>query len=99
MTKIKTKEDIIKTLKKVVDPELQIDIWTLGLIYEMKVWEGNKIHLKMTFTSPMCPYGPQLLEETKYTLRGAGFENPEIEITFDPPWQPNEDIKMMLGLT
>jgi len=89
-------ENAKEALKKVIDPELGIDIWTLGLIYNMEI-KKNKIQIKMTFTSPMCPYGPVLVENVKNELKNIGF-NPEVEIVFTPPWQPSEEIKMMLGL-
>jgi len=89
-------ENAKEALKKVIDPELGIDIWTLGLIYNMEI-KKNKIQIKMTFTSPMCPYGPVLVENVKNELKNTGF-NPEVEIVFTPPWQPSEEIKMMLGL-
>ncbi|MBS3080198.1 DUF59 domain-containing protein [Candidatus Pacearchaeota archaeon] len=89
-------ENAKEALKKVIDPELGIDIWTLGLIYNMEI-KKNKIQIKMTFTSPMCPYGPVLVENVKNELKNISF-NPEVEIVFTPPWQPSEEIKMMLGL-
>ncbi|MBS3102936.1 DUF59 domain-containing protein, partial [Candidatus Woesearchaeota archaeon] len=58
------KEDVIEVLKKVNDPEIMIDIWTLELVYEVKV-ENDKVYIKMTFTTPMCPYGPMLLDEVR----------------------------------
>ena len=93
----KTKDDAIEALKKVLDPELGLDIYTLGLIYEIKI-ETNTPKIKMTFTSPTCPYAPQLVAEVKSQLKESGFNEPEIEFTFDPPWEPSEEVKMMLGL-
>ena len=92
-----TKEIVIETLKQCLDPELQLDVWTLGLIYDVKA-EKNKIWVKMTFTTPACPYGPMLIEEIKGRLMGLGTKNVEIEITFDPPWKPSEDLRAMLGV-
>ena len=94
-----TKEKAIEALKQVADPELQLDVWTLGLIYEIKLTDGNNIFIKMTFTSPACPYAPQLVEEIKAKLKEIGFQEPKMEFTFDPPWEPNDEVKMMLGLT
>jgi len=92
------KEDAIESLKKVNDPELGIDVWTLGLIYDIILKEKNKIHIKMTFTSPMCPYGPILVEDVKKRLIDGGFNEPEVEIVFTPVWEPSKEVKMMLGV-
>lgn len=94
-----SQENAIDVLKGVIDPELNIDIWTLGLIYEMNLDKKNKIGIKMTFTSPMCPYGPVLLETIKKELTQKGFIDPQVEVVFTPPWRPTQEIKMMLGLT
>ena len=93
-----TKEEVIKVMKGIYDPELNIDIWTLGLIYTIDMGTKNHIHIKMTLTSPLCPFGPQIIAELTDGLKKMGFPKPEIELTFDPPWEPNEEVKMMLGL-
>ena len=59
-----TKQQVVEVLKTCLDPEIGIDIWTLELIYDIKL-DRKKVHVKMTFTSPMCPYGPVLVEEVK----------------------------------
>lgn len=93
-----TKEQIIEdVLKKYNDPELNIDVWTLGLIYEIHIDENN-VKIKLTFTSPMCPFGPQMVDELKQKIQNIGAEKVEIEVTFDPPWQPNEELRVMLGV-
>ena len=92
-----TKEKVIEVFKQCVDPELDIDIWTLGLIYEHKV-NGKKVFVKMTFTSPMCPYGPQMVQEIESKLKEAGAETVEVEITFDPPWKPSDELRAILGV-
>jgi len=91
-----TKEEAIEVLKTVVDPEIQLDVWTLGLIYEIKVKDNNSLYVRMTFTSPACPYAPQLAEEIKQKLEEKGFI-PELDFTFDPPWAPSDEVRMMLG--
>ena len=92
-----TKEQVIDTLKKVMDPELGIDVWTLGLIYEVDVGT-EQTNIKMTFTSPMCPYGPMLLDDIKSGLQELGIEKVDIKVVFDPVWEPSDEVKEMLGL-
>ena len=93
-----TKEDVIEVLKKIKDPEIMIDIWTLELIYDIKV-ENDKVDIKMTFTSPMCPYGPQLLEEVKTKVSEiSDIKESNVEVTFDPPWKPSEELRATLGV-
>ena len=64
-----TKEKAIEVFKKVEDPELNIDIWTLGLIYGFKIKKKNQIDIDMTFTTPACPYAPQLVSDLENQLR------------------------------
>ena len=92
-----TKDDAIKALKKVKDPEMNIDIWTLELIYDIGI-KGSDVNIKMTLTSPTCPYGPLIIEDTKKSLKKIGFKKQNIEIVFDPPWQPSDDLKLQLGV-
>ena len=92
------KEQVIAKLKQVVDPEIRLDIWTLGLIYDLKI-ENNIVKIKMTFTTPFCPYGEVLIDQIKEQLATIpNVEDVDIEITFEPPWQPSEEVKMMLGI-
>ncbi|MFH1409722.1 MAG: SufD family Fe-S cluster assembly protein [Nanoarchaeota archaeon] len=92
-----SKDDAINVLKTVKDPEIDLDVWTLGLIYGIKV-DNKDIFVKMTFTSPACPYAPQLVADIKGSLMKKGFHEPRMEFTFDPPWEPSEEVKMHLGL-
>jgi len=93
-----TREDIVEALKTINDPELYIDIWTLGLIYDL-TQDGDKLNVRMTFTSPACPAGPYLVDEiTKKTQALDGIEKTEIEVTFSPPWVPSDELKAMLGI-
>tara|TARA_Y100000310_G_scaffold345701_1_gene468497 strand:- start:6826 stop:7143 length:318 start_codon:yes stop_codon:yes gene_type:complete len=87
----------IECLKKVEDPELNLDVWTLGLIYGIDIKDKN-ITITMTFTSPTCPYAPQLMAQIKYVLEDKGYKEPKIEITFEPVWEPSEEVKELLGL-
>lgn len=93
-----TKEDAIEVLKKINDPEIGIDVYTLELIYDVKV-ENGKAKILMTLTTPMCPYGPMLIEEIKAKISDIkGIKNVEVEVTFDPPWQPSEQLRATLGV-
>ena len=92
-----TQEKLIEILKNYKDPEIGIDIWTLGLIYKIEI-DHDYIKITMTFTTPFCPYGPHMLEELKSIITKAGVKNVEIEIVFDPPWEPSEELKEMLGI-
>ena len=93
-----TKEEVIEVLKKVNDPEIGIDVWTLELIYNVDVNE-DKINIKMTFTTPMCPYGPMLVEEIKSKISELeSVKEVDVEITFDPPWKPSEELRATLGV-
>ena len=98
MKKKITQEHAIELLKKVIDPELGIDIYTLGLVYEIAIKE-REIFIKMTFTSPLCPYGPILVEDVKKNLIGGGFKEADVEVVFTPVWEPSKEVRMMLGLT
>lgn len=93
-----TKEQLVEDIfKKYVDPELGIDIWTLGLVYELKV-SAEKVFVLLTFTSPLCPYGPQMVEELEQQIKGKGAQAVEINVTFDPPWKPSDELREMLGV-
>jgi len=93
-----TKEEVIEVLKKVNDPEIGIDVWTLELIYNVDIKDA-KINIKMTFTSPMCPYGPMLVEEIKSKISELqSVKEVDVEITFEPPWKPSEELRATLGV-
>ncbi len=94
------KEELLKLLKDVVDPELGINVVDLGLIYEIEE-RGEKIFVRMTLTSPMCPLGAFIVEEVERKLKEATGKDVEIEITFDPPWSPDRmsaEAKKKLGI-
>ena len=95
-----TKDSVINVLKQINDPEILVDVWTMGLIYDIQINEKKKhITITMTLTTPMCPYGPMLLEEIKARLKeDTGAKEVTLNLTFDPPWQPSEELRMMLGV-
>lgn len=96
-----TKDQVIEAMKNVQDPELQLDVWSLGLIYDIKV-EGDIVKITMSLTSPVCPYGPELIENVKTKASEVeGVKDAEVELTFSPPWGPDrmsDEARMALGL-
>ena len=93
-----TVEQVKEKLKECSDPELNIDVVKLGLIYNIKI-ENNIVKIEMTFTSPMCPYAPYLLEDIKTKVKSLkNVKDVLIDVTFDPPWQPSEELKAILGI-
>ena len=93
------KSEIIETLKTTYDPELGIDLYTLGLIYTIDFdQKKQKLHLTMTLTSPMCPFGPQILEMLQRKFKELGLKSPKISLVFDPPWEPSVEVRQMLGV-
>ena len=80
------KEKIIDEIKKIYDPELPVNIYDLGLIYDVKV-EGNKAKIKMTLTTPNCPVAESLPKEVKEgAMQVEGIEDVDLELVWDPPW-------------
>ena len=93
-----TKEQIIEALKRCSDPEIGIDIWTLGLIYNIET-KGSIVSIRMTFTSQFCPYGDVLVEDIKReVMKIDSIKEVNVEVVFEPPWSPSEEVKMMLGV-
>ena len=101
-------DQVREALKKVIDPELFINIVDLGLIYVVDVKplaeqpDRYDIHIEMTMTSPMCPAGPQLVSETKkYAGELEGVESVEVKVVMDPPWTQDmmtDDARDQLGI-
>ena len=93
-----TRERIIEEFETIIDPEIGIDIWTLGLIYDFTVESGKKIVVTMTYTTPLCPYGPALNMEVTDAMRSLGFSAVDIQLTFDPAWKPPVNLREMMGV-
>jgi FeS assembly SUF system protein len=78
---------VIDVLKTCYDPEIPVDIWELGLIYEIKLDEQNNLEVKMTLTSPSCPVAESLPAEVEQKLKSIeGIASVKVILTFDPPW-------------
>ncbi|WP_053183601.1 iron-sulfur cluster assembly protein [Sunxiuqinia dokdonensis] len=92
---------IIENLKEVYDPEIPVNIYDLGLIYNIDVDENNKAHVIMTLTAPGCPVADMLVEDTKQAaLTAEGVEDAHVELTFEPPWDKSmmsEEARLELG--
>tara|TARA_Y100001970_G_scaffold225451_1_gene278382 strand:- start:389 stop:685 length:297 start_codon:yes stop_codon:yes gene_type:complete len=83
---MKIKDDIIKELKKIYDPELPVNIYDLGLVYDIKV-DGNKAQIKMTLTSPNCPVAESLPKEVENgAMQVDGIDEVDLQLVWDPPW-------------
>ena len=92
----------LEVLKTVFDPEIPVNIYELGLVYEVHVDEFGNIHIKMTLTSPNCPVAetlPQEINTKVYAIEGV--EHVKVEIVWDPPWTPelmSDAAKLELGM-
>ena len=81
-------QKVIEVIKSCYDPEIPVDIWELGLIYEININEGNEVKIKMTLTSPSCPVAETLPPDVEQKIREIqGVKSSKVEITFDPPWE------------
>ena len=94
-------KDIRKALRKVKDPELNLDLVVLGLVYGVDV-QGDHAHVRMSLTTPMCPAAEQIVTDAKREVEAVdGISSADIELTFDPPWSPEKMdplIRASLGL-
>lgn len=94
-----TKEQVIEVLKTVHDPEIHVDIISMGLIYNIEVSKKGEIKILMTYTTPFCPWGPQLNDEIIAALKSAlNPKNVTVEVTFDPPYTMPADLRANLGI-
>lgn len=98
MSNMVTKERIMQELETVMDPELGLDLVTLGLIYNIEIVNEKRAKITMTFTTPLCPFGPALKEDVTQAMYDLGFTAVEIEVTFDPVWTPPAHLREMLGV-
>lgn len=95
------KEAIIEVLQTCYDPEIPVNIYELGLIYDVHVAEGNRAFVKMTLTSPACPVAGTLPGEVESKIRALpGISEARVEVVWDPPWNMDmmsEAAKLELG--
>lgn len=98
---METESRIISVLKSVYDPEIPVNIYDLGLIYEINMDEDKVANITMTLTAPNCPMADMIVEEVKYKVAGTkGVKDCNLELTFDPPWDRDmmtDEAKLELG--
>ena len=101
MTRLVTMEEIVKALKECYDPEIPVNVWDLGLIYDVNV-DGDKVHVKMTLTAPGCPMHSFISKDVQQKLQSiSGVKEATVEVVWDPPWSPDKmspDAKVQLGI-
>ncbi|MBN9492984.1 metal-sulfur cluster assembly factor [bacterium] len=101
-TTVPTYDEMHEKLREVMDPELNLSIVDLGLVYDIQLDDGTAL-VTMTLTSPGCPLGPVIRGEAYAKLRELpGVKDVDVQIVWSPPWDPRtmatDDIKMMLGI-
>lgn len=101
MTDDELKEQVILALKSVYDPEIPVDVYELGLIYDIKIFPVNNVYILMTLTSPSCPSAGSIPGEIEEKVRAVEAVNDvSVELTFDPPYSTelmSEVAKLELG--
>ena len=99
---LKTEREIVAALKGVFDPEIPVNIYDMGLIYEIDFEPSGVAHITMTLTAPNCPVADSLVEDVKSAVAGVeGVSEVDLKLTFDPPWDKNmlsDEAKLELGL-
>jgi FeS assembly SUF system protein len=95
------REGVIQVLRRIYDPEIPVNIYDLGLVYEVKVDEAGFAAVRMTLTAPNCPVAGSLPGEVESKVKAAaGVTDAKVELVFDPPWNPSlmsEAAKLQLG--
>ena len=97
------KKDIVNQIKEVFDPEIPVNIYDLGLIYEINIDDEKKVEILMTLTSPNCPVAESLPKDVSQKIKELeGMKSLAVYLTFDPPWDQDkmsEDAKLALDIT
>ena len=100
-TKEVSLDDIKEALRDVYDPEIPVNVYDLGLIYDIRL-NGGEVYVQMTLTAPGCGMGPYIAQNAEWRIAEIeGVEDVEVDMVFDPPWNPEmitEDGKKLLGL-
>ena len=94
-------DEIKEALRDVYDPEIPVNVYDLGLIYDIQL-NGGQVYVKMTLTAPGCGMGPYIAQNAEWRIAEVeGVEDVEVDMVFDPPWNPEmitEDGKKLLGI-
>ena len=97
-----TESRIVEALKRVFDPEIPVNIYDLGLVYDVDYQADGTVDITMTLTAPACPMADMLVDEVKSAVaKIKGVESVEVHIVFDPPWsieKLSDEAKLELGL-
>ena len=97
-----TKDDIISALKTIYDPEIPVNIWDMGLIYDIELG-GDSVVVKMTFTSPTCPMMEELLAQVRDAVQSVCVDmSVRVDLVWDPPWdlsRMSDEARLELDLT
>ena len=95
-------EAVVLALKQVYDPEIPVNIYDLGLVYELHIDKARKVFIRMTFTAPNCPMADEVLADVRHSVEQTpGVTGCEIELTFDPVWDQSmlsDEARVALGL-
>ncbi len=93
---------VVLALKQVYDPEIPVNIYDLGLIYELNINKEHEVHIVMTFTAPNCPMADEVLAEVKHGVElTPGVKSCEVELVFEPAWDQSllsDEAKLALGM-
>ena len=95
-------KNVVRALRQVYDPEIPVNIYDLGLIYEVRIDESNKVFIKMTFTAPNWPLADEVLDQVNEAVKEVpGVTDVAIELVFEPAWNQDrmsEEAKLELGM-
>ena len=99
---LQIEDEVIKVLKSIYDPEIPVNIWDLGLIYEVDADDDNNVKIRMTLTAPNCPIADDILREVREKVEAVeGVKFVDLKLTFDPPWDESnltDEARLELGL-
>lgn len=94
-------ENVILAMKQVYDPEIPVNIYDLGLIYELNINKSKEVFVKMTFTAPNCPMADEVIAEVQHSVQDVpGVKSCSIELVFDPVWDQSmlsDEARVILG--
>ena len=99
---LQLEENIINALKEIYDPEIPVNVYDLGLIYDIDIDDDNHVKIVMTLTAPNCPMAEEIVAEVQHKIEEIeGVAEVNLKLTFDPPWDESnltEEAKLELGL-